>query len=103
MSLSRLICILLIPFFLCSCYSGEDNKNVKICQSLNSAILKDELIKKMGQPYKIEATDQGRVLYYESNPFAAGPVRILVDKKTDRVTGKKCFEDEEWVYFKDSK
>ena len=103
MVLRRWLCILLTPFFLSSCYSGEDNKNVKTCQSLNSTISKDELIKKMGQPYKAKTTDLGQLLYYESNPFAAGPVRILVDKKTDQVIGKKCFEDEEWTYFKDSK
>jgi len=76
---------------------------VKICQSLNSTISKDELIKGIGQPYKTEVADQGIVLYFENNPFAAGPVRILVDQKTDRVAGKKCFEDKEWVYFKDLK
>jgi hypothetical protein len=103
MNLGRLMCILLIPFVLCSCNSGEDNKNVKTCQSLNSAISKDELIKKIGQPYKTEVTEQGVVLYYESNPFAAGPVRILVEQKTGMVIGKKCFEDDEWTYFTDLK
>lgn len=76
---------------------------MKICQSLNSNISRDELIKEMSQPYKTEVTDQGMVFYYESNPFAAGPVRILADQKTGMVIGKKCFEDEEWTYFTDSR
>ena len=103
MVLGRWLCILLIPFFLCSCNSGDGNKNVKTCQAISTTIPKDELIKKIGQPYKTEVTEQGLVLYYESNPFAAGPVRILADQKTGMVIGKKCFENDEWTYFTDSK
>lgn len=101
MIFGRCLWVLSISFFLCSCSPSEGNKNVKMCQSLNAVISQEELFKQMGQPYKIEATDKGTVLHYESNPFAGGPVRILEDAKTGRIIGKKCFEDEEWVYLKE--
>ncbi len=48
MSVNKIALVLIIPFFMCSCYSGEGNKNVRVCQALNSSISKEELIKKMG-------------------------------------------------------
>lgn len=103
MVLGRWLLMVSLACLLGSCSLSEGSRKVKFCQSLNTVITTDELFGMIGRPMDTESTDQGMVLYYTSNPSAAGPVRFLVETKTNRVIGKKCFDDEEWMYFTNPK
>lgn len=99
------ILIVIIPLFISSCYPiGEDGYITSCaCAELNNKIPKEELFKGAGSSYATETTDKGIVFFFDSSPAATGPVKLLVDPKTDVVIGKKCSDTEGWVYFTDAK
>lgn len=72
------------------------------CEWINGRISVEELIAMVGQPHRVDPTQDGDIYYYREAAFAAGPIRIMVDTETNRVAGVKCSEDGQWVYFEEA-
>ena len=80
-------------------YKDSGEQRYQTCEQINNKIEKRELIRLLAEPYKTEKEQRGVVYYYHESPFAAGPVRILLDNQESMVIGVKCSEDGEWKIF----
>jgi hypothetical protein len=67
--------------------------NLRTCKQFKKGITERELTSKLGTFTSKDLGNGQMVLYFDSHPVAAGPIRARVDKNTGAVLELQCDED----------
>ena len=97
MSSSKAFLTLLVVFVVlssCDSTANFSKGNIPKCLKIKSGASSAQLIEQLGQPIFKEPTKDGNEWWsFETPSLAAGHIRALLEKDTDKVLRLRCYQD----------